>query len=50
MRRDLVLRDAEHSAIWEYRLRKKISVGAQREWTSKALPGNAVAAITAPSC
>jgi hypothetical protein len=50
VRRDLIVRDAEHGAIWEYRLSKKISVGAQRSWTSKALPNTAVAAINAPSC
>lgn len=50
VRRGVVLRDAEHGAIWEYRLLRKIFVGAQRRWTSKALPNNAVAATTAPSC
>ena len=50
MRRDLVVRDAEHGAIWEYRLARRVQVGAQREWTSKALPRAAVAAMTAPGC
>jgi hypothetical protein len=50
VRRGIVLRDLEHGAIWEYRLRRKIAVGAQRSWTSKALPGSAVAAMTAPAC
>jgi hypothetical protein len=50
VRRGVVLRDVEHGAIWEYRLRRGIRVGAQRRWTSKALPSNALAAMTAPSC
>jgi len=50
VRRGLVLRDVEHGAIWEYRLRRRVHVGAQRKWTSKALPCNAVAAMTSPSC
>jgi hypothetical protein len=50
VRRGIVLRDAEHGAIWEYRLRRKIFVGAQRRWTSKALPLNATAATSSPSC
>jgi hypothetical protein len=50
VRRGLVVSDVEHGAIWEYRLRRGIRVGAQRSWTSKALPCNAAAAMTAPSC
>ena len=50
VRRDVVLRDVEHGAIWEYRLRRRVQVGAQRKWTSKALPCNTVAAMTAPGC
>ena len=50
VRRGLVLRDAEHGAIWEYRLQRRVQVGAQRAWASKALPCNAVAAMTAPGC
>ncbi len=48
VRRGLVLSDVEHGAVWEYRLRRGIQVGAQRSWTSKALPCNAAAtAMTA---
>jgi hypothetical protein len=50
VRRGVVVHDIEHRAIWEYRLRRGIQVGAQRRWTSKALPSNAAAAMTAPSC
>jgi hypothetical protein len=50
VRRDLIVRDAEHGAIWEYRLAKKTAADAQRSWTSKALPNTAVAAMNAPSC
>lgn len=51
VRRDAIVRDLEHGAIWEYRLRRGVKVGARRSWTSKALPSNAVAAaISAPSC
>jgi hypothetical protein len=50
VRRGTVLHDVEHRAIWEYRLRRGIQVGAQRRWTSKALPLNAVAAMSSPSC
>jgi hypothetical protein len=49
VRRDLVLRDAEHGAIWEYRLQRRVQVGAQRKWTSKALPCSAVAGMSAPA-
>jgi hypothetical protein len=46
-----VVRDSEHGAIWEYRLQRKISVGAQRSWTSKALPSNVATAVgLAPGC
>lgn len=50
VRRGVVLRDAEHGAIWEYHLRRKVFVGGQRNWTRKALPSNGVAANAAPSC
>ena len=56
VRRDLVVRDAEHGAIWEYLLAKKVAAGAQRSWTtSKVLPTGALAvdaaaARAAPSC
>src|SRR5579863_5569952 len=50
VRRGLVVSDVEHGAIWEYRLRRGIRVGAQRRWTSKALPCNGTAATTAPAC
>lgn len=55
VRRDLVVRDVEHGAIWEYLLAKKAAVGAQRSWTSKALaagalPVDAAAASATPSC
>jgi hypothetical protein len=50
VRRGIVLRDVEHGAIWEYRLQRKLLVGAQRRWTSKSLPANAAAAVIAPSC
>lgn len=49
LRRGLVTHDIEQRAVWEYRLRRGIQVGAQRRWTSKALPSNAVSAMTAPS-
>ena len=48
IRRGIVVSDVEHGATWEYRLRRGIQVGAQRSWTSKALPCNASAtAMTA---
>jgi hypothetical protein len=50
VRRGIVVSDVEHRAIWEYRLMPRVRVGAQRKWTSKALPCNAPAAMTAPSC
>ena len=50
VQRGTVLHKIEHRAIWEYRLRHGIQVGAQRRWTSKALPIGAVAAMTAPAC
>jgi hypothetical protein len=56
VRRDLVVRDAEHGAIWEYRLAKKVAAGAQRSWTtSRMLPTGALAvdaatALATPSC
>jgi hypothetical protein len=55
VRRDLLVRDTEHGAIWEYRLAKKAAAGPQRRWASKALPSSALpvdaaAAIAAPSC
>jgi hypothetical protein len=50
VRRGLVVSDVEHRAIWEYRLMPRVRVGAQRRWTSKALPCNAPAAMTAPAC
>jgi hypothetical protein len=50
VRRGLVVNDVEHGAIWEYRLMPRVRVGAQRKWTSKALPCNAPAAMTAPIC
>ena len=51
VRRDAIVRDAEHGAIWEYRLRQRNSVGTQTVWMSKALPGSATAsAIAAPGC
>jgi hypothetical protein len=50
VRRGTVLHDVEHRATWEYRLRRGIQIGAQRRWTSKALPLNAVAAMSSPSC
>jgi hypothetical protein len=48
VRRGVVVSDVEHRAIWEYRLMPRVRVGAQRKWTSKALPCNAPAAMTAP--
>ena len=51
VRRGIVVSEVEHGAIWEYRLRRGVKVGAQRRWTSKALPlSAAAAAMTAPSC
>ncbi len=55
VRRDLVVRDVEHGAIWEYLLAKKAAAGAQRSWMSKvlaagALPVDATATSAAPSC
>jgi hypothetical protein len=45
------LRKAKYGRyVVDKRLRRGIQVGAQRRWTSKALPSNAVAAMTAPSC
>ena len=50
VRRGLIVSDLEHRAIWEYRLMPRVRGGAQRRWTSKALPCNAPAAMTAPAC
>jgi hypothetical protein len=50
VRRGVVVSDVEHGAIWEYRLRRGVKVGAQRSWTSKALPYVAAVATTAPAC
>ena len=50
VRRGMVVSDIERGAIWEYRLMPRIRVGGQRRWTSKALPCNATAAMTAPGC
>jgi hypothetical protein len=50
VRRNTVVSEPEHGAIWEYRLRRGAKVGAQRSWTSKALPCNVVAATPAPAC
>ena len=49
VRRGEVVRDAEHGAIWEYRLRREISAGSERiGWTRKAVPRSAAATMTAP--
>lgn len=51
VRRGEVIRDAEHGAIWEYRLRREISAGSPRiEWTRKPMPRSATAAMRAPAC
>jgi hypothetical protein len=55
VRHDSVVREVEHGATWEYRLSKRITVGAQRSWTSKVLPTNSLpvhtaAAIATPFC
>jgi hypothetical protein len=55
VRRDLIVRDAEHGAIWEYLLAKKAAVCVHRGWTSKvlasgALPVDATAASATKSC
>jgi hypothetical protein len=55
VRRDLIVRDVERGAIWEYRLAKRAVAGAQRSWTRKVLPSSALpvdaaAVIAAPSC
>ena len=50
VRRGIVVSDIERGAIWEYRLMARVRVGAQRKWTSKTLPCNAAAAMTAPRC
>ena len=49
VRRDLVVRDVERGAIWEYQL-AKIAAGAQQNWVSKGLPDAAGDAMNAPSC
>jgi hypothetical protein len=50
VRRGVVLREVEHGAIWEYRLRRESSVGAQLNLLSTPAPQNAAAAITASGC
>ena len=55
VRRDLIVRDAEHGAIWEYLLAKKAAVCVHRGWTSKVLasgglPVDATAASATKSC
>jgi hypothetical protein len=51
VRRGEVIRDVEHGAIWEYRLRREISAGSLRiGWTRKPMPRSAAATMTAPGC
>lgn len=55
VRRDLVVRDVERGAIWEYRLAKRAAVGTPRNWTSNVLPTGTLpidvaAAIATRSC
>ena len=51
VRRGEVVRDAEHGAIWEYRLRREFSAGSQRiGWTRKPMPRNVAATMAAPGC
>jgi hypothetical protein len=50
VRRGAVISDAEHGAIWEYRLQRQISIGLRRNWARKPLPRNVAAAMTAPGC
>jgi hypothetical protein len=45
VRRGVILRDVEHGAIWEYRLRREISVGAQLNWLNTPAPRNATATV-----
>jgi hypothetical protein len=50
VRRGLVVSDVERGAIWEYRLRSRAQVVAERAWTSDAPSCDTPAAMTAPGC